>query len=86
MILVVGGTGRLGNQVVRALRDQGKEVRALVRKGSEYFWLNDTGTNYFFGDLRDPQSLHRALRDCEAVISSATVRVEQTDNNHKTMA
>lgn len=86
MILVVGGTGRLGNQVVRALRDQGKEVRALVRKGSEYFWLNDTGTNYFFGDLRDPQSMHRALRDCETVISSASVRVEKTDNSHKTIA
>lgn len=86
MILVIGGTGRLGNQVVRALRDQGKDVRALVRKGSEYFWLNDTGTNYFFGDLRDSQSLHRALRDCETVISCAGVRVEQTENSHKTMA
>ncbi len=86
MILVVGGTGRLGNHIVRALRDQGRDVRALVRKGSEYFWLNDTGTNYFFGDLRDPQSLHRALRDCDTVISSAAVRVEQTDNNHKTLA
>ena len=86
MILVVGGTGRLGNQIVRALRDDGHDVRALVRKGSEYFWLNDTGSNYFFGDLRDPQSLHRALRDCDTVISSASVRVESTDNNHKTLA
>lgn len=86
MILVVGGTGRLGNQIVRALRADGHEVRALVRKGSEYFWLNDTGSNYFFGDLRDPQSLHRALRDCHTVISCAAVRVEKTDNNHKTIA
>lgn len=86
MILVVGGTGRLGNQIVRALRADGQDVRALVRKGSEYFWLNDTGSNYFFGDLRDPQSLHRALRDCHTVISCAAVRVEQTDNNHKTIA
>jgi uncharacterized protein YbjT (DUF2867 family) len=86
MILVVGGTGRLGNQIVRALRDDGHDVRALVRKGSEYFWLNDTGTNYFFGDLRDSQSLHRALRDCDTVISSASVRLESTDNNHKTLA
>jgi uncharacterized protein YbjT (DUF2867 family) len=86
MILVVGGTGRLGNQIVRALRDDGHDVRALVRKGSEYFWLNDTGTNYFFCDLRDAQSLHRALRDCDTVISSASVRLESTDNNHKTLA
>lgn len=83
MILVVGGTGRLGNQIVRVLRSVGLDTRCLVRKGSEYFWLNDTGTAYFFGDLRDPQSLSRALRDVKYVISAAGVRVEQTQNNHK---
>lgn len=83
MILVVGGTGRLGNQIVRVLRSVGLDTRCLVRKGSEYYWLNDTGTSYFFGDLRDPQSLSRALRDVKYVISAAGVRVEQTQNNHK---
>lgn len=86
MILVVGGTGRLGNHIVRVLRSVGLDVRALVRKGSEYFWLNDSGCAYFFGDLRDPQSLSRALRDVQYLISCAGVRVENTQNNHKTMA
>lgn len=83
MILVTGGTGRLGNHVVRVLRSVGLEVRCLVRKGSEYYWLNDTGSAYFFGDLRDPESLHRSLRDVRYVIATAGVRVERTDNNHK---
>jgi uncharacterized protein YbjT (DUF2867 family) len=82
MILVTGGTGRLGNQIVRVLRSMGLEVRCLVRKGSEYFWLNDTGAAYFFGDLRDPESLFRALRDVRYVVAAAGVRVERTDNNH----
>lgn len=86
MILVVGGTGRLGGHVVRVLRSVGLDVRCLVRKGSEYFWLNDSGTAYFFGDLRDPQSLSRALRDVQYLVSCAGVRVEKTQNNHKTMA
>ncbi len=85
MILIVGGTGRLGSQIVRVLRSVGLDTRCLVRKGSEYFWLNDTGTNYFFGDLRDPKSLSRALRDVKYVIAAAGLRVERTDNNHKTM-
>jgi uncharacterized protein YbjT (DUF2867 family) len=85
MILVTGGTGRLGNQVVRVLRSVGLDVRCLVRKGSEYFWLNDTGASYFFGDLRDPESLSRALRDVRYVIAAAGVRVEKTDNNHKSV-
>ena len=83
MILVTGATGRLGHQVVRSLRSVGLDVRCLVRKGSEYYWLNDTGTGYFFGDLRDPQSLSRALRGVEHVIAAHGVRTESTDNHHK---
>lgn len=82
MILVTGATGRLGTQVVRVLRSVGLDVRCLVRKGSEYFWLNDTGAAYFFGDLRDPASLGRALRDVRHVIAAHGVRVERTDNDH----
>lgn len=83
MILVTGATGRLGGQVVRVLRSAGLDVRCLVRKGSEYFWLNDTGSAYFFGDLRDPQSLSRALRDVQYVVAAHGLRNESTDNHHK---
>lgn len=82
MILVTGATGRLGNQIVRVLRSVGQDVRCLVRKGSEYYWLNDTGSAYFFGDVRDPQSLSRALRDVQFVVAAHGIRVESTDNNH----
>lgn len=82
MILVTGGTGRLGHQLVHVLRSVGQDTRCLVRKGSEYYWLNDTGCSYFFGDLRDPKSLSRALRDVDYVVAAAGVRVERTDNHH----
>ncbi len=83
MILVTGATGRLGTQIVRVLRSVGLDVRCLVRKGSEYYWLNDTGAAYFFGDLRDPASVGRALRDVRYVVAAHGVRVERTDNDHK---
>ena len=82
MILVTGATGRTGEQVVHALRRLGLDVRALVRKGSEYYWLNETGCRYFFGDLRDPLSLARAVSGMRYVISCAGVRVETRDNHH----
>lgn len=82
MILVTGATGRLGHQVVRVLRSVGLPVRCLVRKGSEYFWLNDTGCGYFFGDLRDPRSLHRALHGVEYVVATHGLRRERIDNHH----
>ncbi len=82
MILVSGATGRVGSQVVRTLRRLNLDVRALVRKGSEYFWLNDSGCRYFFGDLRDPGSLARATRDMRYLVMCANVIQEQRDNNH----
>ena len=82
MILVTGATGRLGSQVVRLLRAARLELRCLVRPGSQYYWLNDTGANYFFGDLRNPTLLRRSLRGCTHVIHTANIRVETTANNH----
>ncbi len=82
VILVTGATGRLGSRIVRLLRRARLPVRALVRSGSYYYRLNDTGCDYFFGDLRDPRSLGRALRGCERVVHAAQVRVDSTDNHH----
>jgi uncharacterized protein YbjT (DUF2867 family) len=82
MILVTGATGRTGDQVVRALRGLGLPVRALVRKGSEYYWLNDTGCGFFFGDLRDPTTLARATLDVEYVVACSGLRTETRQDNH----
>lgn len=85
MILVTGGTGRYGEQVVRTLRKLGLDVRALVRKGSEYYWLNDTGCGFFFGDLLDPVSLRRACRDVQYLVVCSGVTEETRSNNHTTV-
>jgi uncharacterized protein YbjT (DUF2867 family) len=69
--------------VVRALRRMGHPVRALVRKGSEYYWLNDTGCSYFFGDLRDERSLRRATSGIRYVIACSGVDRETTENHHQ---
>lgn len=82
MFLVTGATGLLGARVVRLLRQARLDVRALVRPGSEYYWLNDTGCTYFFGDVRDPKSLRRAARGVDYVIHTAGVRVESSENHH----
>ena len=82
MIAVTGATGRLGGETVRLLRGAGADVRALVRMGSEYFWLNDTGAAYFFADLRDEDSLQRGLSGCTHLVHAACVGMESTDNHH----
>lgn len=85
MILVTGGTGRYGEQVVRTLRKLGLDARVLVRKGSHYYWLNDTGCGFFFGNLLDPVSLRRACRDVEYLVVCSGLQSETRADNHTTV-
>ena len=71
MILVVGGTGRLGGSVARDLLDQGKPVRVLVRPGSSYGELVASGAQPVIGDLKDAPSLHAACAGVDAVVTTA---------------
>jgi uncharacterized protein YbjT (DUF2867 family) len=82
MVLVIGATGDLGSQVVRALRGAGTPVRCLVRQGSPYFWLNDTGAGYLFGDLREPDTLRRACDGVRWVVACAGLRTEGRASHH----
>jgi dihydroflavonol-4-reductase len=62
--LVTGGTGFVGAHVVRTLVKKGYEVRALVRPTSRLDNLKSLPIETVFGDLRDQDSLRRALHGC----------------------
>ncbi|MCI0141878.1 SDR family oxidoreductase [Arthrobacter bambusae] len=70
-VLVVGGTGMLGSQVVSRLLAGGKQVRALVRPGSDAGRLEELGATIVRGDMMDPESLAHAMDGVDAVITSA---------------
>jgi len=66
--LVTGASGFLGWHVARLLVERGHAVRALVRPGSRVDSLElETVT----GDLRDPDSLARAVAGCGLVFHVA---------------
>ena len=52
-VLVVGGTGMRGGKVVSALKANGKQVRALVRPGSDAAGLQRAGVEVVRGDMMD---------------------------------
>ncbi len=70
MTLVAGGTGRLGELVVRRLRGAGKGVRVLTRDRSRARELVDLGVEVVVGDVRDPHSLAPALTGVSTVVSA----------------
>ncbi len=80
MELVVGATGMLGTEICRRLRDNGEDVRALVRKTSDPLKverLKSFGCQIVVGDVQDTASLDRACRGADTVISTATTTVSR---------
>lgn len=72
MILVAGATGQLGSVITRRLLDEGKQVRILVRPGSNYQPLVEAGAEPILGDLKQAESLKPAVTGVQTVISTAT--------------
>lgn len=70
-VLVVGGTGYVGSQVVDALLARGTSVRALVRPESDASKLEAKGAEIARGDMLDLDSLVAAMTGVDAVISTA---------------
>jgi NADH dehydrogenase len=67
-VLVTGATGFVGPKIVRALRAQDRDVRALVRRPDHAGELRDLGVELAVGDVTDPDSLVAAASGCTHVI------------------
>lgn len=82
-VLVVGATGNLGGQVVDELLARGKNVRALVRPGSDASRLEAKGVEIARGDMLDLDSLVRAMTGADAVITTAAGYTGARKNAHQ---
>jgi len=71
VILVVGATGQVGSLVVRRLRADGQQVRAMVRDPTSATDLAATGAELAVADLGMPETLDGVLEDVEAVVATA---------------
>ena len=68
---VTGATGFLGSHVARVLREQGAELRLLVRRSSDRRNLEGLNAEEVIGDLRQPESLENAMSGCDTVFHVA---------------
>jgi uncharacterized protein YbjT (DUF2867 family) len=78
-ILVTGGTGTLGRQVVPRLRDAGREVRVLSRHGR----ADEDGVRHLTGDLATGEGVEPAVDGVETIVHCAgTARGDQVKARH----
>ena len=70
-VLVTGGTGFVGQAVVRRLIGEGYRVRVLARKLARVDSLADLGAEVFWGDVADPVSFGHAFEECDMVVHLA---------------
>ncbi len=70
MILIAGGTGRLGTVLVTRLAGRGLAVRVLTRAPARANHLAALGIEVVTGDVRDPASLAVAVRGADVVVSA----------------
>lgn len=74
MITVMGATGRVGTEVLRALAGKGKQVRAISRTaqtGGDVEWIS--------ADAQDADSLARAFDGAEAVFAMNPIAPDAAD-------
>ncbi len=69
--LVTGTTGFLGSAILRELLDAGRAVKVLVREGADRSNISGLDAEPVTGDLRNPDSLRRALKGCDVLYHAA---------------
>ncbi len=70
-VLVTGGTGHLGANLVRRLLRDGQSVRVLLRDGDNNEAVEGLEVERVSGDLRDLKATRRALEGCQGVYHCA---------------
>jgi uncharacterized protein YbjT (DUF2867 family) len=78
-VLVFGGTGQLGAQVVRRFVAAGDRVTVFARPGADRARLQGLAVGYVTGDLLDAAEVAAALRATRPAIVVNAVRVEDGD-------
>ncbi len=69
--LVSGANGFVGAHVARVLLQSGREVRAMARGASDMRALEGVECETVVADLRDPDSIERAVAGCDEVFHVA---------------
>jgi nucleoside-diphosphate-sugar epimerase len=70
-ILITGGNGFLGRNLIKALQERGDSARVLALSTEDTAWLEECGVAVYRGDIRDPDVLAVPMRGVDTVFHLA---------------
>ncbi len=72
-ILVTGGNGFMGRNLIASLQERGDRVRVLALPTENTEWLEERGVQVFRGDIRSPKDLVAPMHGVEGVFHLAAM-------------
>ena len=80
-VLITGADGFIGSHLIERLLEEGCQVRAFCYYNSfnSWGWMDNfekkllAGIEVFTGDIRDPNGVRTAMKDCDVVFNLAAL-------------